>query len=208
MKLLIILSAVLAVSLAIPFRKDDGEKRKQQAEEDSSKDLDEFVSAYKNGDSATLRQLTDFIIKIAESGQEHSEKLVPKLVGLQEKLQKVADKGRSWLMKGLAWLIDGNRDNESYYDLETIIQWVQKRQEQGVNDNDLQEALQAAKESQEHLQTMAGTFVEGIKSMRNDLSNMKEINEKTSRTMAENKDPFLNRFDDCVRALKAFQDKQ
>ena len=208
MKTLVVLSVVLAVAVAIPLKPDDGEKRKQNADKDSSKDLDEFVSAFKNGDGATVGKLTDAIIKIAESGQKHSEQIVPKLTGLQEKLQKVADKGRSWLMKGLAAFLDGNRDNESYYDLETIIQWIKKRQDKGVQDELLTKALQAAKESQDHLQKMAGTFVEGIKSMRQDLSNMKEVNDKTSKTMQDNKDPFLNRFDDCVKALKAFRAKQ
>ena len=208
MKTFIVLSAVLAVALAIPLKPDDMPKRKEQAEKDSNQDLDKFVTAFKNGDGATVGKLTNFIIKIAESGKKHSEQIVPKLMGLQEKLQKVADNGRSWLMTALTELLDGNRDNESYFDLETCIQWIKKRQDKGVKDADLDAGLKAAKESQEHLQKMAGTFVDGIKSMKQDMSNMKQVTDNTSKVMKENKDGFLNRFDDLLKSLKSFQSKQ
>lgn len=206
MKHIISLALLLAVATAIPFKKDDYESRMKQAEADAKKDLYEFLAAYKADDAPILAYLTEPIIKIAESGKKHSEELIPKLQKVQEKLTRVSELGHSVLMKALAFLIDGNRDNKSYTDLETIIQWTRLRINRNATDPHLAGANVAAKQSQDCLQLMAGTFVEGIKTMKKDLSNMHEINVHTGQVFANNKDCFLDKFDEALANLKAFRD--
>lgn len=204
MKFAISFAVLLAVASALPWR-NDYEKRMKQAEVDATSDLYEFIAAYKNNDSETLRVLTDKIVEIAESGKKHSEQIVPALEKLQETMAKVGERGYSHLMKAIAWFIDGKRDNESYADLETIIRWTRKRIDRGAVDETLAAANVAAKEAQDKLQLMAGTLVEGVKELRKDISNMREINAHIGRVFANNKDAFLDKFEEALANLKAFR---
>lgn len=207
MKFLVLFAISLVAVNAIPFKRNDMPEKIKAAEEDSSKDLEQFVRAFNEGDKPTLFELSKFIIDIAKRGQDNSKKQSANMSRLLRVLNAGAHRGwlGSLLVRELAWLIDGNRDNESYYDLETVIQWVEKRQARGVHDQDLDRALAAAKESQEHLQNMAGTFVEDIKRIRKEPSAIPEIVDHIVKTVQENDKPHLHKYQEVMDALNNFQ---
>lgn len=208
MKTFVVFALVLVAVSAIPLKPNDMELRIKKAADDSSMNLDEFVDAWTNKDKASVRVMTDFIIKIAKSGQDHSVKFTRKFSRMHAFLEKVANRNLNIFMKLLATIIDGNRDNESYYDLETVIQWIEKRQERGVEDANLAKALKAAKESQDHLQTMAGTFVSGIKLIKEHSWTAKDITSYTAQVLREHQQPFLDKYQEAMEALYAFRNKQ
>lgn len=203
MKFVIILAIVVVAVNAIPFKPNDMPKWIKKAEEDSSKNLNEFVTAFNEHDTETLSKLTNEIIEIAKKGQNHSIDFVSKFPKLL-RLMKASSERHGIIVRALAFLIDGNRDNESYYVLETLIQWIEKRQEQGVSDPDLTKALAAAKASQEHLQNMAGTFVEGVKQIRKEPSNSRQIVAHIVKTTEENEKPFLDKYQEAMDAMNNF----
>ena len=204
-KLSIVLAiAVVAVS-AIPLKPNDMPKRIEQAEKDSNQDLAEFVQAWKSNDKQSVTSMTNFIIKIANSGYEHSIKLNKNFAKMAPILQKLAHSRVPFAMKAVAKLIDGNRDNKSYYDLETVIQWINKRVAAGVQDANLTKAVVAAKESQDALQAMADAFVSTIKTLKTDTSDMAALMDGAIAVMNENSAPFIERFADSLRALNDFR---
>ena len=210
MKFLVLSAFALVAVHAIPLKRDDMPERIKAADEDSSRGLDEFVRAFNEGDKQVLFEESNFIIDIAKRGQDHSEAFVSKFPKLLAVLKKGANSrfGGNVLVRAIAWLLDGNRDNESYYDLETVIQWIQKRQDKGVQDEDLSTALAAAKESQQHLQNMAGTFVQGIKQIRKEPSTMKQTVDHIIQTVHENEKPFLDKYQETMDALYNYRNTQ
>lgn len=208
MKTVAILAVLLIAVNAIPLKPDDMPRRIKQAEIDSNKDLDEFVSAWNEKDKDTILDLTTFIIKIAKSGYEHSVQLNKTIKKTHPLLVKLAHSKHTWAMKLVAAILDGNRDNESYYDLETVIQWIQKRQDKGVKNDDLAAALAAAKSSQDHLQTMAWTFVQALKTLRQDASNMTAVMDESAEAIAVHGDPFIAKYGEAMDSLYAFEHSQ
>lgn len=206
-KLLMCLAICVMAVNAIPVKPDDMPARIKQAEKDSNQDLQEFVEAWKNNDKEKVANMVQFIIEIAESGFAHSEKLNAQFGRLRSVLERLTRSQTPLMMKLLATLLDGNRDNKSYYDLETVIQWIQKRQAGGVDDELLTKSLAAAKESQASLQTMADSFVHLFKVLRLDTTNMKGLVANSLRVMDENSGPFMSKFDEAIEALTAFQIK-
>lgn len=200
-----VLSLLMVAATAIPLKPDDMPRRIKQAEIDSNKDLDEFVQAWNNKDNPKLVKMTDFIINIANEGYQHSISLEKNLKRFVPVLSKLSRSGFPWPMRALAWIIDGNRDNESYYDLETVIQWINKRQAAGVKDNNLSEALAGAKESQDSLQAMADAFVSTIKTLKHDAHNMESLVDAAVKVMDEKSGPFLDRYRDSLVSFSTFR---
>ena len=108
-------------------------------------------------------------------------------------------------MRTVAWLIDGNRDNESYYDLETVIQWITKREAAGVQDDNLSSALADAKESQDSLQAIADILVPTIKTLKHDSHNMVPLMDEVLQVMNEKSGPFISKYADSLVALNKFR---
>ena len=206
-KLAIVLAVCLVAVNAIPVKPNDMPARIVNAEKDSNQDLREFVEAWKNNDKASVSKMVQFIIEIAESGFAHSEKLNASFGKLRETLLRLTRSPTPLAMKLLATLLDGNRDNKSYYDLETVIRWIEKRQVAGVQDQLLTQAVTAAKQSQDSLQTMADKFVALFKSLKVDTSNMKEQVTEAVHVMDEKAGPFMAKFEETIEALTAFQVK-
>lgn len=200
-----VLSLLAGAAIAIPLKPDDMPRRIKQAEIDSNKNLNEFVTAWNNKDKEQLLSMTDFIINIANEGYSHSIGLNTNLKRFIPVLSRLSQSGCPWMMRTVAWLIDGNRDNESYYDLETVIQWITKRQEAGVSDDNLSAALEASKESQDSLQAMADVLVSTIKTLRHDAHNMAPLMETVVKVTNEKSGPFIERYADSIVALNKFR---
>ena len=185
----------------------DYEERMEKAEEISMEGLYEFLDAYKNNDSATLKYWTDKIIKNTEEGQQHSEGMMPKMVKVVDLMNGVSKFGFSHVMKGMAMLMDGKRDNESYAKLQACIDWCKYRINRGVNDENLAKAQVKCKEAQDELELMAGTLVESVKALKKDVSNMREINAHVKKVFENNKDAFLENGAEAIEYLKAFRNR-
>lgn len=206
---LVIFALFVVAANAIPLKPNDMPWRIRAADEDSSKNLDKFIQAYNDGDRETVGELTDDIIKIAKEGQDHSIAFTKKFGKLLSVLTRASSNGHRLVVRALAWLIDGNRENKSYYNLETVIQWCEKRQAKlPTPDSDLAVVCENAKASQQHLQNMAGTFVEEIKEIRKHPSNMNASVKKIVEAVDENQRPFLDRYDATMDALYTFRNKQ
>lgn len=205
MKFFAVVAILFVAVSAIPLKPNDMPWRIKQAEINSNKNLDEFVQAWNEKDHVTVLKLTDFIYKIAKSGQAHSVKLNKTFTKVLPWIYKLSQTNHTGLMRVLAWLIDGNRDNKSYYDLETVIQWVQKRQDKGVEDENLNNVLVSAKSSQYHLQTMAWSFVQAIKQLKQDASNMTEVMRDSAMTMREHSEPFITEFNNVMDSFYKFK---
>ena len=193
---------------AIPLKPNDLQRRMKDAEINSNKDLDRFVEAWNKQDKAAVLEMTTFIIKIAKGGYDHSIQLNKTFEQLYPLLVKLAHSKHTWLMRMVAYIIDGNRDNQSYYDLETVIQWIQKRQDKGVKNDNLVQAHDFAKSSQDHLETMAQTFVKAIKIMRKDASNMTVVMDEVADSISQNGQPFISQYGKAMDQLYLFQQSQ
>lgn len=205
LKRVVILSMLAGTAVAIPFKPDDMPRRIKQAEIDSNKNLNEFVKAWNDKDKTSLLSMTDFIINIADEGYQHSIGLEKNMQRFIPMLASLSRSGCPWLMRTVAWLIDGNRDNESYYNLETVIQWITKRQTAGVKDDNLTNALDASKESQDSLQAIADALVPTIKILKHDARDMVSLMDDVVKVMNEKSGPFISRYADSLVALNKFR---
>lgn len=202
--LFLTVSAVLAEDSAA---KRDYEKRMQKAKDVSMNGLYEFLPAYKHNDGATLKFWTEKILEVVKSGEKHSQDMMPKMAKLVDLMNRVSEHGLGRVMKGMAWFMDGKRDNKSYADLEACILWTKERIDRGVDDDNLASAQVKCKKAQDALQLMAGTLVEAVSYLHKDVSNMREVNSHVKQVFENNRDTFLDNFAQAVAHLESFRDE-
>lgn len=206
-KLIVVFVMTLMVVNAIPLRPDDSYRRVVGAVINSEKDLNEFIDALKHNDNQTAAKMVDFILDIAHDGFQHSIKLTATFNKLKPILSKLSSAPVGLPMKMLATLIDGNRDNKPYYDLETVIEWICKCQAHGIDDELLNTALKAAEESQDSLREMSDSFVNAIKAIRISTKDMGPLMKHTLEIIDAKSGPFINKFQEAINALTAFRAK-
>ena len=202
-----ILFALVAVSSAFPIKPDDYAKFEQEAEKIANADVGAWGTAAEMGDRMTRVSLIEKAIKILEEAQENNKKLDSKMLPLMEKMQGMANKGHTWLLDGLAKLIDGNRDNKSYFLLQGVEKWAEKRASTG--EPEVASAGKHAKAAKEHLDKMAGTFVKGVKDIKANSGNkakLQEITANTVKTAKENSPKMISETDAALRDLKTLRD--
>ena len=228
MKTVAIIAFLTCLSLAAAWliKPDDKELRIREAEEIASRDLDTFKKAVADNDKETLKELTRKIIDVAWEAKENSEKLVAKLAPLLKVLKQLTSETRLPLplasvlqflkLRALHLLtsaLDGNRDNLSYYRLDAVREWLERRtREDGAKDViELKEAHTSAVKARDALETMASTLVAGLKEIKEETSvitndNFEKIRaaaEKIVKAVEDNRSVLILNSADTVYALYA-----
>ena len=158
---------------------DDKAQRVKEAEEAAALHLQEFIDAAKKNDSGSRNQLADYtgeIISVLKDGQENNVRIADRLQPVINSIVNLSTgRLRFMRMRSLWFLtaaIDGNRDNKSYYRLDSGREWIERRvnhTDQGLKEK-LLEAQKTIIDGRDALETMAVTFVAGIKTIRAETS--------------------------------------
>lgn len=205
MKSLIILTVCL---LAIVSAKSgDAEIRRENAEKFSLQDSNEFIKAWNSEprDNLTLRSLTNSIISFTEEGIKHADKFIDKLTKAHSTLKKLSLLPTKILAVRFGKNFIHDQDYEAYYDLKAIIWWIERRQNLGVQDENLTQALSSARSAFALLQTMSDTFVVGFQTMIQESWTTKDHVENTANTLKENQVPYFEKYGDTLMYLLQFR---
>ena len=227
MKTVAIIAFLTCLSLAAawPIKPDDKELRIREAEEIASRDLDTFKKAVAENDKAKLAQLTLDVIDVVREAQENNKKLTAKLSPLLKVLKELTSETRQPLplesaiqflkLRALHLLtsaLDGNRDNLSYYRLDAVREWLERRtNDDGAKDvTELKNAHTYVVEARDALETMASTLVAGLKEIKDetsvitnkDIVKIRAAAEKIVRAVYDNKDVLINKTQDTESTLE------
>ena len=162
---------IFAVASAVPLKKDDTPKLKEEGERFASDRLEVFKNAAENNEDLTtfFKDLLEYVKK----AQTNNKKLTTgiKVIAAQLKLITILgiNPASSLQLHALAWTIDGNRDNVSYYVLDYAAKWVQNRLD-SVSDTDVKAKMQVILDNivtaRDTLDANAQIFVKGIKDIK------------------------------------------
>ena len=214
----------MASAIAWPIKPDDKEQRIREAEEIASKNLETFKDAVAKQWPGKMAELTLDVIPYLEEAQGNNRKLNKLLAPVITVLNKLANPSRGPLappinflklraLQLLSNLIDGNRDNLSYYRLDAIRMWIERRTgDDGAKDvQELKDAGKAVVAARDALEAMASTFVAGLKEIKEetrhilheDHARIKAIAGKILQTANDNKDVLISKTDETEKLLKA-----
>ena len=155
---------------AIPLKKDDTPQLKEEGEFFASDRLQEFKDAAKNNGDLTsfFQDLLDYIEKAHKNNPKLLSKI--KIIVGQMKLITILGINRisSHQLHALAWAVDGNRDNVSYYVLDYSAKWIEQRLD-SVSDT-VKARMQVIRDNivtaRDTLDANAQVFVKGIKDIK------------------------------------------
>lgn len=181
----LLLSCFVAAAVAWPLKPDDKAQRMREADEIADKNLDAWKEAVRNADKSTrLSDLTLEIVETVREAQQNNVKLNRGMVPLMTIMNHLA-RPTSALLQPLSFLklralsllthlLDGNRDNFSYYRLEGVREWIERRtQEDGIqNMEQLTQAHNSVIEARDALERMASTFVAALKHIKAETSHV------------------------------------
>ena len=172
MKYMLVLALAVAVT-AIPLKKDDTPQLKKEKEETVQGRLQEFVS----GDASSRTQLYQPILDILNAVQKNNKKVTGALEPVQNVMEKLAQGDHFRFLKDaglrvITTIIDGNRDNFSYYKLDAVKEWADKRAQQvdGPEVETLRTISRQATDARDALDSMAQVFVKGVKAIKAETS--------------------------------------
>ena len=166
-----------------------------------------------------MADYTGEIVAVLKDGQENNHKLTSRLQPIIDTIVNLSTgRMRFFRMRSLWFMtsaIDGNRDNKSYYRLDSGREWIERR----VNhtDGDLKRRLLDAQrtivEGRDALESMAVTFVQGIKTIRAETSKRPgseddEVIHKTATEMqaaSANKSVLIGKTDEAIQMMEAIQ---
>ena len=181
---LALLSLLVVSAAAWRLKPDDTEKLKRQLEETANADLEAFAS----GNHESRSKLYQPVKEILEAVEKNNAKVLKGLEPVEGKLVKLStgeerSRLRNLLLKALTSFIDGNRDNFSYYKLDAVREWADRRLNLlseaagsvgGRSDDAESQTLirlrDLATEARDHLDTMAQAFVKGVKAIKEEAS--------------------------------------
>ena len=176
-RIAVILMLVVAVT-AWPLKPDDKELRMKECEATSVKDLDAFNLAWTAKDQKKLAELTDDIINVLVEAQDNNVKLNRKMKPVIRLLDELSKPRRLLPIKFLRTralslltnILDGNRDNLSYYRLESVRLWLEKRMTAEVAESvpEFVSAKTHVTAARDALEEMASTFVSGLKTVKDE----------------------------------------
>lgn len=171
MKAIIALVVGFVVSVScIPLKPDDTPKLKKEMENIANNRLQEWNQ--KNGDKTAAAEMLVDLLKTLQKAETNNNKALPGIEKLTEKMAKLDAKGMDsfWGSNGLRALtavVDGNRDNISYYTFEAARLWIEKRLPATKNIKaQLEEAMKLIITARDALDSQAQVFVKSIKNIR------------------------------------------
>lgn len=209
----IILICFTSIASCWPIIPDDKQQRIREAEEIASKDLDAFRTAWNNKDYRLLAIYTEDCLKAVEEAHNHNKVLVPGLSAVVKGLTKLTEwKAAKFIRMRLLQLLtnaaDGNRDNLSYYRLDAVRMWVERRSFADVKE--LKDAGASATAARDALENMASTLVAALKTIKVETSKVgkeddeliRETGRKVAKVVSENKQPLLDLGEKTIRTLE------
>lgn len=165
------------ILLTVAAAETDQEYWIRQGEENANKDLDQWsddVTALKNDNAAPVNGRLDFFHSQVDDSVSNMNSFVPNLVWIVGQINSIAAGEPNIFRRGelqtILWLIDGKRDNKSYYLLDGAANWIEKRLDDlragGEQANDLATALEEAQKSvvalRDELDSNAQAYVKAI----------------------------------------------
>ena len=225
MKTIAVLLVIACVTLssAWPLKPDDKQQRIREAEEIAARDLQVFLEAYAHKYTGKLAELTRDAIDVLQSAQVNNRKLNKALGPVIAIMDKLANPSGGPLGKPINFLklralqllsnlLDGNRDNFSYYRLDAIREWIERRTtSEGAHDSkELKQAHEHVVAARDALETMASTFVKGLKDIKEetkhvlheDHKRIKQIADNILKVAADNKHVLIDKTNDSIQDLQ------
>ena len=160
---------------AIPLKKDDTPELKAEGEKFASDKLQEFkTAASKSSDPKNLQEFFNDLLVYVRRAQANNVKLTKGISKIVNRMKDITANGIT-LRNGaghrlhlLTTIIDGNRDNISYYVLDYASQWIEKRLESvsGELKSQLSSIKQDIEIARDTLDKNAQTFVKGVKDIK------------------------------------------
>jgi len=214
------LFASAPVAKAIRFMPSDKAYWEGQVPILSDKDLDKFEAAAQAKDRSALNSEVVALKDIVAEAQENNKKLVPQITKLVTWINDLAQNSDKWFrptaLRSLVILIDGNRDNKSYYLLDAAREWIEKRLSLvgGQLQNDFRSAQNQIVDARDTLDDNAQIFVRGVKDIRK-LSECSKTNDAQIKGIAtkmmnamENGKALLPKTDQAISAIEGIINNQ
>lgn len=201
---------------------DDKAQRVKEAEEAAALHLQEFIDAAQKNDTTSRTRLADYtgeIVSVLKDGQINNRKLTDRLQPIINSIVNLSSGRLRFMRMRSLWFItsaiDGNRDNKSYYRLDSGREWIERR----INYTDpalkdkLLDAQKTIVEGRDALETMAVTFVQGIKTIRAETAKRPgtesdEVIENAAKQMQEssgNKTVLIEKTDEAIQKLESIE---
>lgn len=192
MKLFVFLTLFL---LALPSAKlNDEIWRSREAKNFATKDVGKFVQAWTSQprDNETLESLTESILIISTEGIKHAKTYIKKLRKHYLLLKSASLIPTKYPINALISIIEANRNHEAFYDLETLIQWIDERINAGIQSDYFTSALKTAYSARSHVEKLNGAFVDGMDMMKEHSWTTKRVLNKMKNVLNEHKKPYLH----------------
>lgn len=166
-----------------------------------------------------MSNFTGEIVAVLKDGQANNRKLTDRLQPIINSIVSLSSGRFRFMRMRSLWFvtsaIDGNRDNKSYYRLDSGREWIERRANHTDPElkNKLLDAQQSIVQGRDALESMAVTFVQGVKTIRAETSKRpgKEDDDlilKTVQQMQEsagNKTVLIEKTDEAIQKLEAIQ---
>lgn len=199
MKYILVLALFVLGSQAIPIK--NNQKEVDQLLKDKAAivndRLADFQSAAEVGDTNTLKTLLEKLVEAQKRAHDNLVKAFPAIKMMTNALKGLSSQGdlhpiiervkgglKDVALHALAALVDGNRDNVSYYMYDAAQEWIEKRVGGKFASAGLQKNLNDAREAilnvRDSLDSTAQVFVNTIKGIRatNDKAQIQELVKK------------------------------
>ena len=202
MKTIAILALVCCIAMtatAWPLKHDDKEQRMEEAEQIAGWELEQFKQAVASNDNVALARMTNYAIDVLKEAQANNQKLNRVMPPLMQVLKRLTSTEHILLRPMLAPLklralhllttvLDGNRDNLSYYRLEAVREWIERRtKEDGIKDSqDFADSHASVIAARDALEAMASTFVAGLKDLKEETSHIFREDRQKIKMIADN----------------------
>ena len=209
-----LLLLVAVACTAWKLKDDDTPRLKEELEATAARDLDAFVK----GDEASRTALYKEPLEILKQVQQNNGKVLGTLEPVEGLMKKLGDGEKFDFLRFRALqlitnFLDGNRDNFSYYKLDAVVQFAQRRLDAGVTGPDaeiLTKLRDEATVARDSLDTMAAAFVKGVKEIKEETNHVgkedavkiKAAADKTVKVSNELKPALLNNTAGAIALLE------
>lgn len=156
------------------FKSNDVDQLKKDIETNASCNLQEFKDALLRDDKQTLKQLTtDGLLKVIKRAEENNKVLIPKIFSVTSWIKSLSDRDLNgfFASKSLYYfvsVIDGKRDNISYYTFDAGREWIERRLDStsGAFNRNLRQSRDLIVSARDDLDSNAQIFVQGVKKIK------------------------------------------
>lgn len=170
MKSIVCILLVAVTCSAWKLKPDDTPRLEQEREEFAAKNLESFVA----GDEAARTSFYKEAGDILKAVQKNNDNVLGNSEPVERLMVKLSSGGlfdfvQMRVLQLLTNLIDGNRDNFSYYKLDAVREAAQRRLDAGVSGEEaetLQKLVKETTEARDALDTTAQAFVKGVKKIK------------------------------------------